>query len=534
MAKTKIGIPMRATTSEVYAIIDKDAQWLVREGDYVFIEGENCPTYFCQIVKLERLHKLLSDLFSFGATALLTAPERARIILQQWDTAELLKRMGAIIKPLGVIEDSELGEVSQPPPVGEDAVIFKVTGEELSKLMEIEEPKLFIGYYRGTNDPFYLSLNKLIEHMAIIAMTRAGKSYLVGVILEELLYHGNVACVIIDPKGEYPYMREKASKPEDPILAERWEKIDTSNIKVFYPPPSERFLRDILTDEDREWGFELAKLTITDFQLLDRQITDAQLRLLDDVLEPYLVERLPEEDRELREFYLSEGYNYDPRQVTDINFIIDLLMRHTIDARLELTRRVLIQRLRRLNRMNLFSKAPRPDEVVKKGQISIIALPGLTSEQRTLFVTAVLKTLRKAREEGSIPCFLLILEEAHLYAPSVGSSPAKDEVSTIARLGASKQLGIGLIAITQRPVRLDTDLYSQVGTMTLMRIRNEEDLRSLKQNVEEVASDYIDILSSFKTGEALIAGKGVRDVPRIIKVRPRITKHGGETAKLYG
>jgi len=41
------------------------------------------------------------------------------------------------------------------------------------------------------------------------------------------------------------------------------------------------------------------------------------------------------------------------------------------------------------------------------------------------------------------------------------------------------------------------------------------------------------MLSSFKTGEALIAGKGVKDVPRIIKVRPRVTKHGGETAKLY-
>ena len=530
MVKIKIGIPMRSTTSEVHAIIDRDAQWRVREGDYVFIEGENSPTYFCQIVKLERLHKLLSDLYSFGATALLTAPDRARIILQQWDTAELLERMGAVIKPLGIIEDSELAEVSQPPPVGEDAVIYKVTGEELSKLMKVEEPKLFIGYYRGSEDPFYLSLNKLIEHMAVIAMTRAGKSYFIGVILEELLYHGNVACVVIDPKGEYPYMREKTEKPSDPILFDRWEKIDTSKIKVFYPPPSKRFLNDILRKGDAEWGFELAKLSVTDFQILDRGLTDAQLRLLDEVLEPFLIERLPEEEREP---YLSEGYCYDPRYVTDIDFIIDRLMSLSIDSRLELTRRVLIQRLRRLNRMNLFAKAPRPDEVVKKGQISIIALPGLNAEQRTLFVTEVLKTLRNAREEGSIPYFLLILEEAHLYAPSQWGSPAKDEVSTIARLGASKQLGIGLIAITQRPVRLDTDLYSQVGTMTLMRIRNEEDLRSLRQNVEEVASDYINMLSSFKTGEALIAGKGVKDVPRIIKVRPRVTKHGGETAKLY-
>lgn len=534
MAREKIGFVLHATTTEALALIDEKSMWQVKEGDYVFIEGKNEKVYLGQIVKLERLHSLFKEVFGFGPTALLENSERVIKLLEKIEESRRLERLVATVKPLGTIEGDDIREVSEPPPVGHDAVVYRLSGEDFLTFIKVEEPKLFIGYYRDTNDKFYMPLNKLIEHQAAIAMTRAGKSYYIGVILEELLYLGNVACVVIDVKPEYVYMREKAKPgefPNDPDLLERWRKIDTSKIKIFYPPSSKKYLpKNILCEDDQEWGIDPAKLSFADYRMLDEALTDAQLRVLYEALDIFSVEGIP--DKEKRKKYMEEGYYYNPEIIKDIDDVIDIVEKHSVSPQQDIAKRILLQRLKLLKRLGLFGKSPKPEDVVKKGQISIIAIPGLSEEQRTLFIADVLKSLIRARIEKKIPYFLLFLEEAHLYAPSYGSSPAKTEISTIARLGASQQLGIGLIAITQRPVRLDTDLYSQVGTLTLMRIRNDDDIRSLKQNVEEVASDYIEMLKTFKQGDALIVGKGVRDIPQIIRIRPRVTKHGGETARL--
>ena len=53
--------------------------------------------------------------------------------------------------------------------------------------------------------PIVLSARDLVStHLAIIASTGAGKSYLAGVVIEELMKPANRACLlIVDPHGEY-------------------------------------------------------------------------------------------------------------------------------------------------------------------------------------------------------------------------------------------------------------------------------------------------------------------------------------------
>src|SRR3989440_8467718 len=64
--------------------------------------------------------------------------------------------------------------------------------------------------------PIVLSVKDMVStHLAIIASTGAGKSYLASVIIEELMQPHNKACVlIIDPHGEYGTLDQIANAPQ--------------------------------------------------------------------------------------------------------------------------------------------------------------------------------------------------------------------------------------------------------------------------------------------------------------------------------
>ncbi|NBO64357.1 MAG: DUF87 domain-containing protein, partial [Acidobacteria bacterium] len=63
--------------------------------------------------------------------------------------------------------------------------------------------------------PIVLAVREVVStHLAILASTGAGKSYLAGVLLEELLMpHNRAAVLIIDPHGEYGTLRDIHQHP---------------------------------------------------------------------------------------------------------------------------------------------------------------------------------------------------------------------------------------------------------------------------------------------------------------------------------
>src|SRR5258708_3718611 len=64
--------------------------------------------------------------------------------------------------------------------------------------------------------PVVLSVKDVVStHLAIIASTGAGKSYLASVLIEELMQPRNKACVlIVDPHGEYSTLDQIANFPQ--------------------------------------------------------------------------------------------------------------------------------------------------------------------------------------------------------------------------------------------------------------------------------------------------------------------------------
>ena len=117
---------------------------------------------------------------------------------------------------LGKIEligfnDPATGQIRIPRrPLDPGAKVQTVDYHFLSAFYEFDEQTglhigNLVGYDRGENIvPVYLDVNRLVtEHLAVLAMTGAGKSYTVGRIIERLVGLHNGTVIVFDPHGEY-------------------------------------------------------------------------------------------------------------------------------------------------------------------------------------------------------------------------------------------------------------------------------------------------------------------------------------------
>ncbi|WP_243666404.1 ATP-binding protein [Vulcanisaeta sp. JCM 16159] len=96
--------------------------------------------------------------------------------------------------------------------------VYLPTESELGRLLRPDNDgvRLVIGSVRSLSIPAELDANKLVSHhCAILAATGGGKSWLAGVIIEELVLRVEVPIIIIDPHGEYSAMQVPKSLSDD-------------------------------------------------------------------------------------------------------------------------------------------------------------------------------------------------------------------------------------------------------------------------------------------------------------------------------
>jgi DNA helicase HerA-like ATPase len=102
--------------------------------------------------------------------------------------------------------------------VSPGAVVRKVDEDILASFLKLDlEKGLHLGQLAYQNLEFAPSLDRLLsKHLAILAMSGAGKSYFVSVLLEELLSRpkerGRLSAVVIDVHGEYTYLKDITSE----------------------------------------------------------------------------------------------------------------------------------------------------------------------------------------------------------------------------------------------------------------------------------------------------------------------------------
>jgi hypothetical protein len=125
------------------------------------------------------------------------------------------------------------------------------------------------------------------------------------------------------------------------------------------------------------------------------------------------------------------------------------------------------------------------------------------------------------------PMVWLVIDEAHEFLPAKGKTAATDALITVLREG--RQPGISLIAATQQPGKIHSDVLTQADTVIAHRITAKLDVEALgalmQSYMREGLVAQLDTLPSEKGAALVFDDTNERLYP--IRVRPRFTWHGG-------
>jgi DNA helicase HerA-like ATPase len=124
---------------------------------------------------------------------------------------------------------------------------------------------------------------------------------------------------------------------------------------------------------------------------------------------------------------------------------------------------------------------------------------------------------------------LMVVEEAHNYCPQTGISDSSKIMRTIASEG--RKFGLGMIIVTQRAAKVDKNVLSQCNTQIVLKITNPNDLKAVVSSMEGLTPGMEDDIQQLPVGVAIVTGGGVT-VPLFVRIRPRETRHGGESVKV--
>ena len=390
-------------------------------------------------------------------------------------------------KPLAISINGRLERVTFPPSPGEKVKL--ASQDTLANFLGLDiENGIELGTVRYHNIPARLNLTRLLQkHVAILAISGAGKSYLASILTEELLLRspakGRVAVVIIDVHGEYASLAEKVEGSEYVDFSDKVSVFKTSFFQIAVPQISERM-----------------------FGEFQPQISPIQIRELGRIL------------KNLKRRMYETGVPYSLQDV-----IREIEQDEKMNIR---TKEALLGWLYDLEETGLFGpvESPNLDKIVKPGHAAIIDLSEIISlRKKQILISYVARRLFDLRKQDKIPPFVLILEEAHQFCPEARRELAisKSIIETIAREG--RKFFASLCLISQRPVKLSTTVLSQCNTHIILRITNPYDLKHIGESSEGIDRNVLDVITTLNVGEALVVGEAV-NFPLFIKIRKRKSK----------
>ncbi|MEM5814981.1 MAG: ATP-binding protein [Candidatus Aenigmatarchaeota archaeon] len=372
---------------------------------------------------------------------------------------------------LGVLEKGNEKRVNIAPSPG--SKVYLADSVTLRNFFGLDENGLNIGELSVQGINVSLNLTKLFKkHLSVLGISGSGKSHFISVLIEELLSKDNSpAIIVIDPHGEY------VSFSQDERFSYKTKIWNKENI-----------------------SFATYNIGVNSFAELIPEMSGAQKRDLSRVLE-----RLKN-----RKIYGMEDL-IDEIEKEDIK-------RNVKDA--------LISWLLDLSSTRLFldKDSPSIDELAQLGKLSVVDLSSFVNlKEKQIVVARITRMLFEERRRNKIPPFILIIEEAHNFAPERKEELAisKSVIEQVAREG--RKFFACLVLISQRPVKLSTTALSQCNTQVIFKITNPYDLRHIAESSEKISEEVIRMISGLKVGEAFIVGEAT-SFPIMIKIRRKSVK----------
>jgi DNA helicase HerA-like ATPase len=378
-------------------------------------------------------------------------------------------------------------------PFAPGSPVFAAENQFIKSTIGIKDSGAYIGLLDGYDLKVRLPIDNLVKkHVSVLAKTGTGKSYLTGVIMEELA-ENRIPVVIIDPHGEYFTLQSANSKPSEMKFMPRFG-IEPKSYKSIV----------------QMFGFRMGK----EIKL--------NSRLSADEIAHMIPVKIPASQKAL---LYSAVKNLEDREYT-LSDVID-----EVGKSKSQTRWSLLSSLESLMKTGIFSTKPTtPEELVQEGKISIIDLKEARPEIQQMIVLKFAEELFSARKRGRIPPFLFVLEEAHNFCPEKGLGQVASSriIRTIASEG--RKFGMGLMVVSQRPANVDKNILSQCNTQVILKVTNPNDLKAIADSVEGMGAGVKEDIRDLPVGVAMVVG--ITDQPLIVDIRIRRSEHGGDTVKM--
>ena len=529
-----------STTRKAVAQLYADYEGRVREGELCFINlSEHQTKLLCRINKIVPF----IEFFEEG-----DAWSEARRRMAQIPTEVSRKYYTLELEILGEIRGGRLSEATIPPSPGSEVLRIEDKEEILEIIRPKGEGKVFIEFGRlfGYKDiPFFLDVDAIPMHLAVLGVTGSGKSYTVGYLLEQLsnieVEGGRKALtsIVIDANGDYlDYYEAHHIKHQrigsyvdvirfvlnnSPVRFSKGVRVFSMNLDVFEPR-------------------EVAELIVTYYT--GGQLNELQVAGLEMVLR-----RLKEDGYQMTSLFLNdqdfEGkLIYNLEKLKDEKLIHDQTLR-AIERALYKFKSDVVDKYGLIGYEKLVTfSSGLIDSVTNPKNPTLIIIdfsadgaPGAPLQLKQLIVAYITELLLKKFTEykmrGTDRVLLLIIEEAQNYCPNletypIGYSLARDNLAQIATQG--RKFGLSLCLVSQRPSFVDQVVLSMVNTFIIHRV-SAVDVPFVKRIAGGIPEVIEDKLTSFATGRAIVTGQMnklgfpvIIDIPEERKVKPTIGK----------
>ncbi len=377
----------------------------------------------------------------------------------------------------------------------------------------------------GTGEDAHLTTPVLIDairpHILTITGKRGeGKSFTLGVVVEELVklpqhIKKNLCSILIDTQGIFWTMKSPAEKSAQ--MLKGWNMQPTGfDVQVYIPAGQERTFSSAGVDYDDTFSFAPSELSAEDWIGVFGLDPNEPLGIL---LQKSFAK-------------LSDKYS--------INDIVEAVR---ATEGFEMEKLGLENRFEAAKGWGIFGESRMPS-LLESAKISILDLSLTPQNVRTLLVALASKKIYTERvaarrkeelaeiEMSSIkrtPMPWILIDEAHNYLPSEGSTPATNILNRIVKEG--RQPGITLVLATQMPYKLHPDALAQTDLILSHRLTAKNDIDALKAIMQTYmlydVTKYINELPKLK-GVAIILDDNSERIYKV-RVRPRQSWHAGSS-----
>ncbi len=360
----------------------------------------------------------------------------------------------------------------------------------------------------------------IANHTLIVGQSRSGKTNAARRLIEEILNWTSTRVVILDPNADFKLLGH-SRKGGERGFAERWAQM-TSQIGIAEPGGN-------------AWGILWDKLSLGE-------------------MAAYL--RLTPKDSFAEYRHLDRHYQYEKRIAkkdskrpigTLQEFLNSGYFQLAVGEELE-RYRLLLQELAALRVWATSSDKKDLDTFLAEPRRAVVV--DLSTDDEEVRTITAARTLQSLWEEGEAkrreflarggdwPGTLVVIDEAHLFAPPSTTDPRKRAVcERIERLAdQGKKLNLYLMVITQQPGKLHRGVLSECNNRIILRVNETLSLRALEETYGGSRGRYNGALT-FNQGEALVEGALLCDelppptTPRGARFMLANTKEGGGTPK---